>query len=745
MSRDQIASKDHFNTPLAKCVVVNSYLNRIGAAFISMRHAAVTEELDGYPKEIARVAFSDEGDVNCTEPEYAPSESESALMRAEISAIKMPKPRAAPRHGSWPAGLEAEKRQGKATVYEVKDRKGNFLMLLARYENDSGKWFIPWSYWDDSEWRRCEPDGLLPLWGLENVTTGKPVFIHEGFKAAKACQAVAAPRDISEQQAAKNHPFVEYLSTGAHVGWHGGALSASRTDWDALKRYGATEVVVVADNDDAGRKAATTISKKVGLPAKLMQFSEEFPSGFDLADDFPEKMFKKESGRYRYIGPSPESLLHPATWATRPMPSSQSNKVVFGPTENFLKEWVFITNVGLFVHRDFPASRLTTATFNGQLRRFSDVRDVADLLIKHRMKEVPDICYRPDAPSGLVNAGDGQAFNVFTPARTKPLAGDVSPFLDFIAYLVPDPDEAKEVLKWCATLIAKPEVRMGYALLLISEAQGTGKTTLAEHILKPLVGYQNACIPGETMIVSDFNDWASCRRLVIVPEIYQGHSWKSYNRLKALITDQSIRVNEKHKPPYDIENWLHIVACSNSLKALKMEDSDRRWYVPKLTEKPWPQSFFKELYGWLETGGLEHVGQWANEHGDYVRRGEVAPRSAAKERMIAASNSEHIKDAGRLVEGLLESEDPCAFRLSHLMSVAKRQRAERCFDEPRDFSKALIKAGWVRYPDRLTFKSQKDHVLMNRAAEEAVFADPSNKTGLLREIIQSSRLDADPF
>ena len=101
-----------------------------------------------------------------------------------------------------------------------------------------------------------------------------------------------------------------------------------------------------------GGKATTTISKRVGLPAKLMQFSEDFPSGFDLADDFPETMFKMESGRKRYIGPSPKSLLHPATWATRPIPSGQSNKVVFGPTGNFLKKWVFITNLGLFVHRN---------------------------------------------------------------------------------------------------------------------------------------------------------------------------------------------------------------------------------------------------------------------------------------------------------------------------------------------------------------------------------------------------------
>lgn len=340
----------------------------------------------------------------------------------------------------------------------------------------------------------------------------------------------------------------------------------------------------------------------------------------------------------------------------------------------------------------------------------------------------------------------GTAFSDGPPdSLLKPRAGDASPFLDFVAYLVPDPDEAKEVLKWCATLIAKPEVRMGYALLLISEAQGTGKTTLAEQILKPLVGPQNACIPGETMIVSEFNDWASCRRLVIVPEIYQGHSWKPSNRLKALITDQTVRVNEKHKTPYTIENWLHIVACSNSLKALKMENSDRRWYVPTITEKPWSRQQFKELYDWLDSGGLEHIAYWAADYGKYVGLGEIAPRSVAKERMIAESYSEHVKEAVGLVEGLLESDKPCAFRLSHLIADAKNARRERCHDTGHDFTKALMKAGWVRYDDRLTFSGQKDYVLMNPAAQKAINFEEGNQTSLLRELVKSTRWHSDPM
>jgi hypothetical protein len=34
-------------------------------------------------------------------------------------------------------------------------------------------------------------------------------------------------------------------------------------------------------------------------------------------------------------------------------------------------------------------------------------------------------------------------------------------------------------------------------------------------------------------------------------------------------------------PQYEIENWLHVYACSNSLNALKLSSDDRRWFVPE--------------------------------------------------------------------------------------------------------------------------------------------------------------------
>ena len=78
------------------------------------------------------------------------------------------------------------------------------------------------------------------------------------------------------------------------------------------------------------------------------------------------------------------------------------------------------------------------------------------------------------------------------------------PWLEFVAYLVPNERERGEVLRWVATLLSKPEVRMGYSLLMVSERQGVGKSLLGT-ILADCVGRSNASSPGISDIMSDFN------------------------------------------------------------------------------------------------------------------------------------------------------------------------------------------------------------------------------------------------
>ncbi|MBL4557583.1 MAG: hypothetical protein JKP98_12410 [Rhodobacteraceae bacterium] len=218
-----------------------------------------------------------------------------------------------------------------------------------------------------------------------------------------------------------------------------------------------------------------------------------------------------------------------------------------------------------------------------------------------------------------------------------------------------DEEELKHVLKWCATLIARPSIRMGYGLLLISEQQGIGKTTLGAHILAPLVGLHNTSFPGENDITSAFNEWVAHKRLAVISEIYSGSSWRAYHALKSVITDREVTVNQKYMRQYVVENWCHVLASSNSMRALKMENDDRRWLYPEMAEVPWPREKFDFFRAWLTTGGLGIIKGWAEEWGDYVAESDRAPMTARKMEMIEGSRSEaqsEALDIARTVAGL---------------------------------------------------------------------------------------------
>ncbi len=138
-------------------------------------------------------------------------------------------------------------------------------------------------------------------------------------------------------------------------------------------------------------------------------------------------------------------------------------------------------------------------------------------------------------------------------------------------HLIPDEKERRYVLRWIATLIAKPSVRMGYAVILSSEMHGTGKSTLASAILAPLVGEHNVSRPTPAEVEkASFNSWMKDKRLAIIDEVYQGHSWKVYNLLKPYITEMRLRVNEKFMAEVEYPCWIHFFATSNEMLAVRL-------------------------------------------------------------------------------------------------------------------------------------------------------------------------------
>ena len=704
---------------------LRDYFSRIGAEPRSLRTAVVKEVSGKYWRDLAVIRVAPNGAIDAP-TEYAPTEKELTAIVEDCAGYTWPQIKKLAMIVDPPPMIrEADPRD----VYEFRDEANEVVMVQVRIERDGERAYVPWTYWDDDQWRSAEPDGPLPIYNAHLLKGSSTVFIHEGAKAARYIQRLVDGKTREDRDALKAHPWGAEMTGAVHLGWIGGAMSPARTDWGALKRAGVTRAFIVADNDEAGRSAVPKIAQALRCATFTVQFTDEFPSSFDLADPFPTNMF---GGAY-YTGPAFRECQHPATWATDQIPNPDGKgRPVTVLRESFRNMWAYVEEADLFVCREMPEILRSEAILNKMLAPFSHVNETSRLIVKAYQGRATRLCYRPDHEGLSVTFRGSSAINLHVPGPIKPAPGSPEPFLEFLAYLFPNENERREVEKWCATLIARPDIRMSYGLLLISEKQGVGKTTLGAGVLAPLVGFSNVGYPSENDVTATFNDWVAHKRLAVVNEIYSGSSWKAYNALKSVITDKEVMVNQKYTRQYVIDNWCHVVACSNSMRALKMENDDRRWFYPEVTEIAWTKHKFNLFRGWIEAGGLSIVKRWAHEFGDYVEPAEQAPMTERKKEMIEGSRSEGQSEAAAVAEALRDLRRPAAVALKDVVGFVRAHAQGRVFDSDYEIRKAMVDCGVHAWGNRVKVGGRLQYVIVNSLLVEELrgVAEPN---GLIRD------------
>lgn len=670
-----------------------SYIDRIGARELSFKTFMVETYVDHYYSEKCHIRINTEDrTISCTNPAYAPSQAENDLILAELANRQFPQPIGADDISGLIRTIERKGyRIDKKDLFELWGRTTNKIVMVQRRFQAKGekKQYHPWTLFDDGEWRQMEPGGPLPFWKPRKKISNA-IMVHEGAKAARFCEWLCRSNEYEAQEARKAHPWASELDRFEHWGIIGGALAPHRADYSELRRERPGEVVYVADNDDQGRRVLNTFSRLYEGQLKWVKFDSRWPTAWDLADNIPIAFFGDIAGHRHYIGPTLASLMNPATYATETVEVQGRGRPAVVLRSSFAEEWYHSVHPELFVHRDQPNLLLPASEFNSICAPFSQVDDLARLVRKDAANKMFKVQYKPGLPSGLCGSvQENQFINCHMPSPIREIEGDYKPFVDYLEHLIPEASDRHELSKWCATLINNPEIRMSYGVLLVSENQGTGKSTLGMEILRPLVGEHNASMPSEKQMVDNqFNSWAGFKRLAVVNEIYQGNSSKAYNELKGYITEKHFDLHIKHQTPFSIENWIHIYACSNSMRALKLAMDDRRWLIPKVSEYKRGHEYWEGFYGWLATGGLSLVKFWARkfieEHGP-VWSGEEAPMTGAKRDMIEESFSKGMIVAKWLLEGMkqaaLDSGEEL-FTTDVLIVDAIKQRAYEGKDVP---------------------------------------------------------------
>lgn len=164
------------------------------------------------------------------------------------------------------------------------------------------------------------------------------------------------------------------------------------------------------------------------------------------------------------------------------------------------------------------------------------------------------------------------------PAYRREVGVAHAAFDNFLRFVIPRESEREVFLNWLAWALQHERKKPSWAVMLYSNKQGTGKSTLTD-VLKALFGENNTGrTNGVGKLVGRFNKEILENKLVIVEEVEVKRGSPQANSLKSLITEDSTMVEAKGLPAYVEQIHCAFVMTTNHLP-LWLEESDRRFFI----------------------------------------------------------------------------------------------------------------------------------------------------------------------
>ena len=285
-----------------------------------------------------------------------------------------------------------------------------------------------------------------------------------------------------------------------------------------------------------------------------------------------------------------------------------------GVSQHFKGEVIFDSNLGLFAEvRENTVIYYGRSVFVQTVISKSGWCTSSD--VNEMMYTIPHkyIVYNPTKATGEVfNENGDDAINVYRPVtfvegRVKKIPKTINKILD---NLFSDQPEAKEdYINWLATIV-QTGIRTSVAWGFFG-ASGSGKGFMAD-LMQILVGKSNSSLNvSDTDLQSTFNPYAHHKQFIHLNEVasdFHGRHGVA-GKLKALISDPYIRVNQKNMPEITIDNFCNVMLNSNKPNPIEIDIDDRRWNMivtnTPLTECKWwkgNKSYKKAIAEGLEFG-----------------------------------------------------------------------------------------------------------------------------------------------
>jgi len=237
----------------------------------------------------------------------------------------------------------------------------------------------------------------------------------------------------------------------------------------------------------------------------------------------------------------------------------------------------------------------------------------------------------------------------------------ITPFMDLIKHLFPEPEERAWFVEWLARSIQYPQCRSFVTPINITSVTGTGRGILFD-ILRLLVGAHNTHDVSPDDMEGRFNGFLDKCLIACVQEIKANTGSKKYQtweRMKSLLADTVANIQEKGKDSYTAHVYANFLMFSNNIDALPIRDvNERRIYAMRGADRPLSNSEIDQIMIWKkEEKNISALFKYLKTYPVDLGHFKRAVRTATKEQMVTATAGNGAAD----LDDWLLSEAPPVF------------------------------------------------------------------------------------
>lgn len=172
----------------------------------------------------------------------------------------------------------------------------------------------------------------------------------------------------------------------------------------------------------------------------------------------------------------------------------------------------------------------------------------------------------------------GTEFNLFNGWGCAPAEGDITPFLNLLDNLFPDPAHKEWVMTWIAHLVQRPQELCATYLALSSMIHGTGKGLFARTLR--LIVSDRYCVSGtKEAWTGRFNGEWEGKLLVLTDELLMDKAEERRRmgeKVKSMVGNPVVSLERKGATAIEHHNHLRFIFTGNSEKIAHLDPLDRR-------------------------------------------------------------------------------------------------------------------------------------------------------------------------